>query len=445
MKAIHPVKLLLWSFFIWVFFYIQLPVKYLYNGNIWFPLMTLILFILAFIFGIVSLKTASIKTVKVTSHKKLKQITYLFFFIGLLGIALKVYIGFFKSGIYTSSDIFEQRIENMGKEMSGGIIGAIASILYPFSFVALLIGVYNYKIFNKLYLLIIVVLGLYPIVETFFMGGRTIIALLGATIIFVSYASFFKNTHFTIVKFKILKTTLTALPKFLFKKKVLIPLAIISFLFVSYSILVLDTRLTRFNYGDTVFQVWEQQDYKWVKFDNDFKKDFYVATPDEKSRMLGLFSLKHYFAHGVFEYVRLVNDLEKPTGYYYGQYEFSVFFKFFKLLGVPLKSFSELSVVVKRQAVYQTFWGPFYIDFGLFGLIIIFFWGRFIKRIYINAKRGSTPHLIFYGYLSTVIITSFFINFILGSSSYFLFAFFICLLVFKYWPNNLNFVLKRKA
>ena len=444
MKAIHPVKLLLWSFLVWVFFYIQLPVKYLYNGSIWFPLLTLILFISAFVFGIVSLKTTSIKTLKTTSDKKLKQIAYLFFFIGLLGIAIKIYIGVFKSGIYTSNDIFEQRLENMGKELSGGAIGAIASILYPFSFVALLIGIYNYKVFNKVYLIIIIIFGLYPIIETFFMGGRTIIALLGTTMIFVSYASFFKNTTFKIVKFKVLKTTLASVPKFLFKKKVLIPLAIVSLLFVSYSIKVLDTRLTRFNYGDRVFKVWEQKDYQWVKFDTDFKQDFYGATSEEKSRMLGLFSLKHYFVHGVFEYVRLVNDLEKSTGYYYGQYEFNVFFKFFKMLGIPLKSFGELSVVVKRQAVYQTFWGPFYIDFGLFGVIIMFFWGRFTKRIYTHAKRGSTPHLIFYGYLSTIIITSFFINFMLGSSSYFLFAFLIALLVFKYWPNNLNFVTKNR-
>ena len=137
MKAIHPVKLLLWSFLVWVFFYIQLPVKYLYNGSIWFPLLTLILFISAFVFGIASLKTTTIKTLKTTSNKKLKQITYLFFFIGLLGIAIKIYIGVFKSGIYTSNDIFEQRLENMDKELSGGARGAIASILYPFSCVAL--------------------------------------------------------------------------------------------------------------------------------------------------------------------------------------------------------------------------------------------------------------------------------------------------------------------
>lgn len=444
MQAIHPIKLLLWSLLVWVFFYIQLPVTYLYSGGIWFPLFTLILFVLAFCLGVISLKTSLVKPLKVTSNKKTKQIAYLFFFIGVIGILLKLYIGFFKSGIYIANDIFEQRLENMGKELTGGAVGVIASILYPFSFLALLVTIYNYKIFNKTHLFLIVSFGLYPIIETFFMGGRTIIALLGTTIIIVSYASFFKNTTFTIVKFKVLKTTLASLPKFLFKKKVIIPLAIVSLLFVSYSIKVLDTRLTRFNYGDTVFKVWEQKDYQWVKFDNDFKQDFYGATPEEKSRMLGLFSLKHYFVHGVFEYVRLVNDLEKTTGYYYGQYEFNVFFKFFRVFGAPLKSFDKLNDIVKRKAVYQTFFGPFYIDFGLFGIVVLFFWGRFSKRIYTHAKRGHTQYIVFYGYLSTIIITSIYLNFLTGSSSYYLFAFFVSLLVFKYWPNNLTFIAKHK-
>jgi oligosaccharide repeat unit polymerase len=122
--------------------------------------------------------------------------------------------------------------------------------------------------------------------------------------------------------------------------------------------------------------------------------------------------------------------------------EFYVFFKFFKALGVPLPSKLEMADIIDRQSVYRTFWGEFYIDFGLFGILIMFFWGRFIKRIYIYAKRQHTQYVIFYSYLSTIIITSFFINFLLGSSSYYLFAFLSTLLIFKIWPENLKIVMK---
>lgn len=438
MGVIRPQKLLLISFFVWLFFYLQVPVTYIYNGTAFFPILTLILFITSFLLGIFSKKRRTIKPHVEISNQKTRQLTFVFFCIGLLGVLLKIYIGTFKSGIYSSGDIFEQRLENMGKELTGGAIGAIASILYPFGFIALLILLYNYKAFKKRYMLFIFLVGIYPFVETYFMGGRTVIVLLGTTMIFVIYASYIKNTNFKTTVFKLFKIKLLSIPKFIFKKRILLPLIVCLILFVSYSIQVLDQRLTRFNYGDRVLNIWEQNDYQWVKFSDDFKASFYSSSTDEKSRMLGIFSLKHYFVHGMFEYVRLVNDLDKCTGYYFGQYEFNVFFKFFRILGIPLKSFSELNNVVKRQAVYQTFWGPFYIDFGFFGVIFAFFWGRFVKRVFVNASRGSTPYLIMYAYLCTIILASFFINFLLGSSSYFLFAFFISIMAFKLWPNDLK-------
>jgi hypothetical protein len=443
MGVIKPVKLLLLSFCVWLFVYVQIPVAYLYDGSAIFPILTLFLFILIFVFGIVSLKGSAIKPINKTHTKKLKQIVFFFFCIGVLGVLLKLYVGFFKTEIFVSKDIFEKRLENMGSELTGGGIGVLASLSFPFSFISLLIAVYNYKIFNKLSLFLIAVFGCYPFVETFFMGGRTIIALLGATLMFVILASFRKNSKLKLLNIKFMTISIVSIPKLLLKKSILIPVVIIATLFISYSSSVVNKRLTRFGYGDRTFQVWEQKDYRWVKIDKDFKEEFFHATKEDKNTMIGLYSLKHYFVHGVFEYIRLVNHLEKTTGYYYGQYEFNVFFKFFKFFGIPLGSFAKLNTIIERKAVYSTFWGPFYIDFGIFGIIIMFFWGRFVKRVYIHASRGVTPYVIFYGYLSTIIITSIFINFIMGSSSYYLFAFFVSVFIFKYWPNNLTFTLNK--
>ena len=363
-------------------------------------------------------------------------------FIGLIGVILRIYVGVFKSEIFVSNDVFEQRLENMGKELTGGVIGVFASLLFPFAYVAFLMAIYNYKLFSRAFIFTVLMLGSYPFIETIFMGGRTIIALLGTTLIFVLLASYYKNSKAPLYIFKFANIRIIDLPKVLFKKQVVIPLALISFLFVSYSITVVNKRLTRFGYGNRTFTVWEKKDYQWVKFNKDFKYRYFSETKEEKAKMIGLYSLKHYFAHGLIEYVRLVNHLDKTTGYYYGQYQFNVFFKFFKAFGAPLKSATELQSIVKRKAVYTSFFGPFYIDFGVFGIAIIFFWGRFVKRVYVHSMNGHTQYVVFYGYLATLIITSIFINFILGSSSYYLFAFFACILMFKYWPNNL--VLKAK-
>jgi len=400
------------------------------------------MFIVSFVIGVLSLKINTIRVIEKPSGNSLKQIVYVLFCIGLIGVFLKLYVGIFKSGIFIAEDIFEQRLENMGKELTGGGIGVLASLLFPFSFVTLLIVIYNYKKFNFYFIILVSASGFYPMIETFFMGGRTTIALLGTTLLFVVYASFYKNGSVNLLQIKLSKINIIALPKFLFKKVILIPLLLGIILFTTYSINVVTNRLTKFNYGNKTFKVWEQKDYQWVDFNKDFKIKYFNASQEDKNKMIGLYSLKHYFVHGVFEYVRLVNDLDKTMGYHYGQYEFNVFFKFFRVFGIPLKSTFELSEVVKRQAVYQTFWGPFYIDFGVIGVIIMFFWGRFIKRIYTHARNGSTQYIIFYAYLATIIITSFFINFLLGSSSYYLFAFFINLILFKYWPKNLIFSAK---
>lgn len=443
MKALKPIKLLIISFLIWLFFYVQVPVQYLYSGHLFFPILTLILFVVVFILGALSLKTASVKSIQFASDRKLKQIITVFFIIGAVGVLLKIYAGIFNSGIFVATNTFDQRLENMGKELTGGFIGIVASLLFPFAYVTLLIAIYNYKILEKSVLIVIALFGIYPFIETFFMGGRTIIALLGTTLLFVIFASYNKNSNTPTIKIKFAGRSVLNLPKFLFKKAVYIPLVVVSFLFVSYSVTVVNQRLTRFGYGDKTFQVWEQKDYQWVKFNEDFKTKYFESSEDDKAKMIGLYSLKHYFAHGVVEYIRLVNHLESTTGYYYGQYEFSVFFKFFRAFGVPLKSNEEMQSVMKRKAVYKTFWGPFYLDFGVFGIIIMFFWGRFIKRVFIYAKRGHTQYVVFYGYLATIIVTSAFLNFLLGSSSYYLFGFFMSLLIFRFWPNNLVFVLKK--
>lgn len=442
MGVINPIKLLGLSLLIWFFFYIQIPAKYLYEGSILFPVMTLLLYMISFVFGILSLKKNSIKTIENPSNKKIRQMIHFLLFIGLIGVILRIYVGVFKSEIFVSNDVFEQRLENMGKELTGGVIGVFASLLFPFAYVAFLMAIYNYKLFSRAFIFTVLMLGSYPFIETIFMGGRTIIALLGTTLIFVLLASYYKNSKAPLYIFKFANIRIIDLPKVLFKKQVVIPLALISFLFVSYSITVVNKRLTRFGYGNRTFTVWEKKDYQWVKFNKDFKYRYFSETKEEKAKMIGLYSLKHYFAHGLIEYVRLVNHLDKTTGYYYGQYQFNVFFKFFKAFGAPLKSATELQSIVKRKAVYTSFFGPFYIDFGVFGIAIIFFWGRFVKRVYVHSMNGHTQYVVFYGYLATLIITSIFINFILGSSSYYLFAFFACILMFKYWPNNL--VLKAK-
>ncbi len=436
MRIFNPSLLLILSFTIWIFFYINIPASYLYKGSAFFSKTILFLYVAFFLLGTISIKLSkTIKASKPLSLGRIKQITILLFCLGAVGVLIKLYTGFFITKIFVAKDAFSKRQELFGSEFNSGIYGVISAVLFPFAVICMLITIYYFKNFKKSFMFLSILFGMYPFLETFFMGGRTVIALLGTTTLITIFFSIEKNTNFKKTIIKLYKTKLFSIPSFLLKKKILISVSIVSIVFVSYSVKIITDRLSAFGYKDTLV-IWEG--YHQVDIHSNFEKEVKKSLPKDKNFKIGIYSLKHYFVHGVFEYIRLVNHLEKTTGYYYGAYEFYVFFKFFKIFGIPIPSFLELNSISYKPAVYTTFFGPFYIDFGVFGIFVMFFWGRFTKKIYIKARQGCIQYLILSSFFSTVIVSSFFINFLMGSASYYLFSFLITILIFKLWPNKLR-------
>lgn len=444
MKILSPFNLLLISFLLWLISFLTVPVTFGYEGSIFFPVTILFLLVLFFMFGLISIKSNKRYQLKqYHSKRKIKQIVFFLFVLGFIGVCIKIYIGFFKTEIFTAEDVFLKRLEGMSKELKGGGMGIIGALLYPFSFICLLITIYHYKFFSNFFIVFIIIFGVYPFLETIFLGGRTTMVLLGFNLIFICILSFFKNSKTTLTVFKLKNKTIFKLPSFFLKKTFYIPLTVFALIFISYSIKVVNKRVTTYGYKNNVFKAWEKRDHQWVKFDSEFKKEYFSSNKERQARMLGLYGLKRYFALGPVEFVRLYNHLDSTTGYYYGQYQFNVFFKFFKFFKIPIKSFTELNEILERKAVYTTFWGPFYIDFGIFGIFIMFFWGRFVKRCYCRAMLQKTEYVIFYGFIATILLSSFFFNSMMGSSTYFLFSYLITILIFKYFPTNLKITFKK--
>lgn len=440
MQFLNPIKIVLLSFFIWLIFYISIPTTYLYKGSAFFPITILVLYVIFLFLGFSSVRRNDKRfNIEKTSDNKIKQIVYFLFTIGFIGVLIKLFIGFFITKIFISSNIFEKRLELMEGELNSGIYGVISAILFPFAYVSMLIVINNFKLFKRKFLIFAILIGLFPIIETYFIGGRTIIVLLGTTIINTALFTIQKYYNFKTIVIKLYNYKLFSIPSFLLKKKYLLVLIILLIGFKLYSVKVVSERLNKFNYRDTLGH-WEY--LQEVKIDPAYKKFVNSKKKQDKYYEISLYSLKHYFVHGKFEYIRLVNHLDKKSGYYYGGYEFYPFLKIFKAVGVPIKSFYEMNEIVYKKSVFTTFWGPFYIDFGVFGILIMFFWGRFIKKSYYFAIKNYTPYTIFYGYISTILLASFFINLLLGSSAYYLFSFLITILIFKFWPKNVKFVLK---
>lgn len=439
---ISPARLILISFLIWLIPASFVEATYLFEGNVSGPVLLLAGYILFFFLGYYSIKKAQVKKAAKHSSAKIKQITTILLFFGMIGVLVEIYIGIFVTEIFTASDTFNKRLELFYSENSSGVLGLISSPLYPLAFISFLITIYHYRLFSELFRVMTFLFGMYGLFKIFFTGGRTTIVFLLAIVFFVAYKTYVDYNKKGQLVIRFFSFHLFSFPKQLTQRKVYITTIIAVSAFISYSINIINNRVDYYGYGDSVFTIWEQKDYQRVDIDDAFKQRFYAAKDEEKNKILGWYSLKHYFAHGVYEYIRLANDLS-PFGHYYGQYEFNVPFKFFRALGIPFNSFSELNEIVKRQAVYSTFFGPFFVDFGVFGLGVLFFVGRTVKRVFVKAQSGSTPHIISYAYISLILLSSFLINFLMGASFYYLFGIIVTMLLFKFYPNNLKFTLQK--
>ncbi|APY08486.1 hypothetical protein BWZ20_09320 [Winogradskyella sp. J14-2] len=433
MSLIKPAYLLITSFIIWLIAYLSIPATYINLGeSLWFPILTLTFFNLLFVLGLNTVNGVPKKHPQISIQKK-QIIILLLFGIGVLGATLRVFQRVFIQEIYFAEDLVKTRMDLMANEGNSGLIGVISAVAYPFTTVTLMLAILWIKSIRKSFFIVIFLIGLYPIYDSFLTESRLLIVfVLGMLVVTVlaSKISFFKS--FTTFNFH--KLPLFRIPTILRRKRVFIPLIIISVGFVIFSQKVINNRLAAFGYKDTL-TIWEY--YHETKIDKDFKQEVKRENSIvQKNKQIGMYSLKHYFSHSVFEYVRLVNHLESSYGYYYGLFEFYTFIKFAKIIGFDIPSFSELNEVSYKPAVYTTFWGPFFIDFGVFGFIISFILGRFTKRMYLKAREGSESAILIYAFIAVIILASFFVNLAMGGNLYFLNAIFISILFIKFWPNK---------
>jgi len=82
---------------------------------------------------------------------------------------------------------------------------------------------------------------------------------------------------------------------------------------------------------------------------------------------------------------------------YYIIYEFYSVYKMLGIFGLnENKNFTQINELLNRVGLYTTFWCPFYYDFGLFGIILIFFIGILVASIRNNFYSYSTFHLLLY-------------------------------------------------
>lgn len=434
LKYIAPFKLILYSFLSWFLAYIFIPTSYIVKGNRFFALAILFCYV-----GFLILGFRSANKIKNQNYIPSKIDFFgikLAFFIGVFGFILKVIqIVFIQKSF--SVNTYELRVNNQFTEFNSGGIGVIIALTFPFAIIAFLSIIYYYKHFSKKMIIAATIVASLYIFDSLVNGSRLPIALILiiSIIVWVFSQAHHGKLLLKTISIKLYGYKLLNMHKFFFTKKMLL-FVIVGVLSYNFFINVMVKRLDYYEYDD-VLTYWEIQHDS--KINSDYKIKINKLPNKDKNRAVAKYSLLHYFTHAPFEFQKLVNHVDDPYGIFYGKYEFDVYFKFLRFLNIPVKSKLEMDKVLYHDGYYITFWGPFYIDFGIFGILIAFVLGYLIKKTYLMARNGYLPAILMYSYIAVVLLASFHVSLFGGKYIYI----FNAILVFWMLNRTLRYLFKQ--
>ena len=110
-----------------------------------------------------------------------------------------------------------------------------------------------------------------------------------------------------------------------------------------------------------------------------------------------------YYISGAYEMTAL---WDRPDGQEHakGQLLFLPFVRAISLLLAPdLFTGFDIQQYVYRDGVFQTFFGPLWVNFGWFGPLVMALLGFIVQRLAVNMRRGSVGDLPIYCFLAVVI------------------------------------------
>lgn len=436
LKKISPFRLILYSFISWFLAYLIIPATYIVNGDRFFPLFVFIGYNLCLVLGFLSIKTT--KKEKLIPTKIDFLSIKIAFYIGIVGFVLQIIQLVFIQKIF-ESNIYELRVSKQFTEFNSGGLGVIIALTFPFAIVAFLSIFYYHKWSNLRMKIMSSLFALLYIIDAYLNGARLPIAVIGvmSIIVFFIYQAQRGTLFNAVTKIKLGKINLISFPRVLISKKGLF-FFIVLFLCVGFFKKAMITRLEYYNYTD-VLTYWEGRHES--KMDLDFKQTTNALPLKEKNEKIAAYSLYHYFTHAPFEFQKLVNHLDAPYGTFYGKYELDVYFKFLRFLNIPVESKIEMDKKLYHPGYYTTLWGPFYLDFGIFGFIIIFFIGLLIRQIYNLVIREYLPAILMYSYIAIILLSSFHVSLVGGKYIYI----FNATLVFWLLNATLKAVVKRTS
>jgi hypothetical protein len=127
------------------------------------------------------------------------------------------------------------------------------------------------------------------------------------------------------------------------------------------------------------------------------------GTPMQRTYYQTIIPNSAYYTHGLWEFSRLwTRPDEQPFAY--GSYLFYPYTKVFSMLSGQKKIVAlDDDRLFVRVGVFQTFFGPWYVDFGYFGVVLLYLLGYAATRLGEYTRQGYLNSAPLYIFLITII------------------------------------------
>lgn len=285
--------------------------------------------------------------------------------LGLIGFALKlVDLTYFRSVDFATQNAIDAR-KQISLSEGSNMVSILAVAFMPFGLAALVMAFFakTAGVLKRVPLLIWIA-ALAPTLPALAMLSRSVL-MTAALFVFVSWVNLAKQIS---ARYAAL-TTVVGLA--------------LGHLFASLMVARLD------QFGTDVVSSQLYSVYSYCVPLNSWAWENLGSDNSSRTLMLGYYSVLQYFLSGFFEFILLIDM--KDSNFAYGDYTFFILPKIMKFLSSDGAGgiYSNAELFNPRPGVFQSFFGPLYIDFGDFFVIPCVIFGFVAEMLRLHVRQGN--------------------------------------------------------
>jgi oligosaccharide repeat unit polymerase len=311
--------------------------------------------------------------------------------LGMLGLLLRLVDRLLIRGVEYGASALELR--EALSETSTSAAGILAALILPLCLIPLILLLASSERRNRWLLTFAGIVFIVPMIESFFQLSRSFMLLTTG----IAFAA----ASLTLFGGKLLNRTLI-----LTSLVGAVTVAIVSTLIFSARIEAGRRQLTDSIFDSAYAEFLQPNSFAWSVITS--------GSGFESFALLSILPNGMYYLSGAYEFSALWARPDTQQ-FAFGQLLFYPFVRVgYQLIGVDIQNRFDVETYVFRDGVWQTFFGPLWVDFGWFGPFVMIIFGVIIQVLSIRVRKGSLALLPLYTYLIIVVFFMPVINFLIS-------------------------------